>query len=98
MVDPLELNSHEGVLEMGEVCISSSMGEYSSREGLGVAEQETYSGFITPIWEVVSKMGGVCISSSMGEYSSSKNGEEGDHGDSLGWVDPSGNCSGTPSL
>ena len=49
-MDPLELNSHEVVLEMGEVCISSSMGEYSSREGLGVAEQETYSGFITPIW------------------------------------------------
>ena len=56
-MDPLELNSHEGVLEMGEVCISSSMGEYSSREGLGVSGQNAYPGFITPVWEVVFKMG-----------------------------------------
>ena len=93
-MDPLELNSHEeGVSEMG----ISSMGEYSSLEGLGVAGLKTNPGFITPIWEGVSEMGGVCISS-MGEYSSSKNGEGGDHGDSLGGVDPSGNCSGTSLL
>ena len=41
----------------GGVCISSegrgvsSMGEYSSLEGAGVAELKTNSDFITPFWE-----------------------------------------------